>query len=197
MAVNTEWFRSKLQERRLSQRGLAKLMGLDSSAISLMLRGRREMKLAEAAQIAALIGVPAEEVLANVGVNMRNEGANVPIVATLDEHGEIHFGDAATLGTVPRPAGDLPAEMSAIQCRTAGSPLDYMDRWLLFFGPLKAGVNPDSIERMSLIKRSGGLPSVGQVRRSYTRGKWDVSNPLRTASNVDLEYATPILLILP
>lgn len=197
MSVNTEWFRAKLTERHLSQRGLAKLMGLDSSAVSLMLRGRREMKLNEAATLAALIGVPAEEVLANLGVNLRSEGASVPVVGTMDEHAEIHFGDSETLGTVPRPAGDLPAEMSAIQCRTAGSTLDYMDRWLLFFGPLKAGVNPDSIERMSLMKRNGGVPSIGQVRRSYARGKWDVSNPLRTATNVDLEYATPILLILP
>lgn len=197
MAVNTEWFRTKLQERRLSQRGLAKLMGLDSSAISLMLRGRREMKLTEAAMLAALMGVPAEEVLANVGVNLRNGGADVPIVGTMDNHGEIQFGDSATLGAVPRPPGDLPADVSAIQCRTTGSPLDYMDRWLLFFNDLKSGVNPEAIERMSIIKAKGGLAGIGQVKRGYTRGKWNLSCPLSTTDNVELEYATPVLFILP
>lgn len=197
MTVNTQWFKDRLNERRLSQRGLAKLMGLDSSAISLMLRGRREMKMTEAAQLAALIGVPAEEVLANCGVALRSAGANVPIVGTMDGAGEVHFGDSATLGTVPRPCPDLPANASAIQCRTAGSQLDYMDKWLLFFHNLREGVNPDSVERLSLAKPRGSVPSVGQIRRSYTRGRWDVSCALRTSSNIDLEYATPILLILP
>lgn len=197
MTVNTSWFKEKLSERRLSQRGLAKLMGLDSSAISLMLRGRREMKITEAATLAALIGVPAEEVLANVGVKLSSGGADVPIVGTLDEHGEVHFGDAATLGSAPRPAGDYPINLAAIQCRTAGSQLDYMDRWLLFFHNPTEGVHPGSIERMSLVKPRGGIPSVGQVRRSYARGRWDLSCPLRTSQNVDLEYATPVLLIQP
>ncbi len=197
MTVNTQWFKDRLAERHLSQRGLARLMGIDSSAISLMLRGRREMKLTEAAQLAALIGVPAEEVLANVGVNLRSAGASVPIVATLDDHGEVQFGESEALGEVPRPPGDLPTDLGAIVCRTAGSQLDYMDRWLLFFHNLQEGVNPESIERLSLVKQRGSVTTIGQVKRSYARGRWDVSCALRTSANIELEFATPILLILP
>lgn len=155
------------------------------------------MKLTEAAQLAALIGVPAEEVLANVGVNLGSKGATVPIVATLDGTGEVQYGESGKIGTVPRPHGDMPANLSAIVCRTAGSQLDYMDRWILLFQDIKEGVHPESIERMSLVKRRGGLPAIGQVRRSYTRGKWDISGPLSTVESADLEYATPIIMILP
>lgn len=36
--MNTEWFRQLLSTRKLSQRGLAKLLELDPAAVSLMLR---------------------------------------------------------------------------------------------------------------------------------------------------------------
>lgn len=41
--MNTEWFRQLLATRKLSQRGLAKLLELDPAAVSLMLRGSGEM----------------------------------------------------------------------------------------------------------------------------------------------------------
>lgn len=172
-------------------------MGLDSSAISLMLRGRREMRLNEAAQLAALIGVPAAEVLSNAGVRMNGSTPAVPIVAILDQTGEVVYGDSAVLGTVPRPPGDLPADLCAMQCKTANSDLDYMDRWVLFFQDIKAGVSPEAIERLSLIKPRSAVPTLGQVRRGYTRGRWDVSSPIGVKQSLDLEYAMPILLIIP
>lgn len=53
--MDTKWFRDRLADKGLSQRGLARHMGLDSAAISLMLRGRRAMKITEAAEIASLL----------------------------------------------------------------------------------------------------------------------------------------------
>ena len=50
MPMQTEWFKQKLAERKLSQRQLAKLMGLDPAAVSLMLRGQRKMTNEEAHQ---------------------------------------------------------------------------------------------------------------------------------------------------
>ncbi len=38
MPIDTEWFRDRLASRKLSQRGLAKAMGVDPSAVSLMFR---------------------------------------------------------------------------------------------------------------------------------------------------------------
>lgn len=42
-AMNTKWFRQRLKELELSQRGLAKLLDLDAAAVSYMLRGQRRM----------------------------------------------------------------------------------------------------------------------------------------------------------
>lgn len=54
----------------------------------------------------------------------------MPIIGVVNGDGRIRWGDE--FGSVPRPAGDLPLNLAAIQCRTAGTDLDYMDRWLLF-----------------------------------------------------------------
>lgn len=65
--IDTRWFQSRLADKRLSQRQLAKLMGLDPSAVSLMLRGKRKLSAAEAREIARLLGVEASEVLMRAG----------------------------------------------------------------------------------------------------------------------------------
>ena len=38
---NHQWLKDRLSERKLSQRGLARSMGLDAAAVSLMLQGKR------------------------------------------------------------------------------------------------------------------------------------------------------------
>ena len=60
---NHQWFKDRLSERKLSQRGLARSMDLDAAAVSLMLRGKRIMKMTEAAEIGKLLGRPASEVM--------------------------------------------------------------------------------------------------------------------------------------
>ena len=68
-AVDTNWFRDKLADKRSSQRQLAKHMSLDPAAMSLMLRGKRRMSAAEAADIARFLGVDVQEVLTRAGVD--------------------------------------------------------------------------------------------------------------------------------
>lgn len=65
--IDTRWFKDRLADRRLSQRQLAKRMGLDPAAVSLMLRGMRKLSAAEAADLARQLGVSTDEVLARAG----------------------------------------------------------------------------------------------------------------------------------
>ena len=68
--IDTRWFHNQLADKRLSQRQLAKRMDLDPAAVSLMLRGKRKMSAAEAAEIATLLGVSADEVLMRAGATL-------------------------------------------------------------------------------------------------------------------------------
>lgn len=65
--VDTRWFQDRLADKRLSQRKLASMMNLDPAAMSLMIRGKRKMSGAEAAEIAKFIGVSVDEVLVRAG----------------------------------------------------------------------------------------------------------------------------------
>jgi transcriptional regulator with XRE-family HTH domain len=58
--IDTAWFLAKLEERGLSQRGLAKLMGLDHAAVHLMLHGRRIMSAQDGVNLAAILRIPIE-----------------------------------------------------------------------------------------------------------------------------------------
>lgn len=68
--VDTRWFQNALADKRLSQRKLASMLGLDPAAVSLMIRGRRKLSAAEAAEIARFLGVSVEEVLTRAGVGI-------------------------------------------------------------------------------------------------------------------------------
>lgn len=195
MVVDTDWFRDRLAARQMSQRGLARAMGLDAAAVSLMLRGKREMKLTEAAEIAQLLGVPADEVIAAAGVRISSGGTQVSIVGTVDGAGECHWKPA---GKAPHPGGNLPGNISALQCRTAGTELDHMDGWLLFFhAQAPKGVPADAVGRLSFCKLAKGVVYLAAPHRSYSRGKWDLTGPSARAKTVTLEWASPILLIQP
>ena len=59
MVIDTEWFITRIQDRHESLRKFSRMMvgrnneKLDVSAVSLMLRGKREMRIDEAKQMMA------------------------------------------------------------------------------------------------------------------------------------------------
>lgn len=193
MPINTAWFRDRIADRQMSQRALARAMGMDAAAISLMLRGKREMKLTEAAEIARLIGVPVSDVLQNAGV--RTFSSSIQIIGWVDGHGEGHCMLHDPLGTVPHPGAELPGNLNAVQCRTAGTELDHMDGWLLFIPDAHRGVSPEAIGRLSFCKIKDGVTYLAKPTKSYTRGRWDLTGPATKANGVQIEYAIPVLLI--
>lgn len=187
--MDTKWFVDKLADKRMSQRQLAKRMHLDSSAISLTFRGKREMKLTEAAAIAQLLGVPLDEVLQHAGVHEATKGKSASVMYLLDEHGETY--EPPEKIDVEAPAG-LPAGCIAIQSRIG----DHTDGWLYFLMPPK-GINPETVGRFSAVKLHKGVVILGTVSRAYVRNRWTVRNSRITAKDVVIDWAEPILQIIP
>lgn len=195
MAVDTDWFRARLADRQMSQRGLARALGLDAAAVSLMLRGKREMKITEAVELARLLGVPADDVMQAAGVRMQSGGNMVPIVGIVDGAGEFHWQDG---GQVQHPGGGLATDVQAVQCQTAGSPLEHMDGWLLFGqGTAPKGVQAEAVGRLSLCRIRNGVIYLAAPSRARQRGRWNLTSPAAAARDVDLEWAAPVLLIQP
>ena len=193
--TNTPWFRDRLAERRLSQRGLAKLMGLDPGALSLTLRGLREMKMAECVEMARLLGVTADEVMKNAGIRVDHKHDKIRISGWIDGIGEYHPSPDEPLGEVPHPGIGYPVHLKATLCRTAGSHIDHMDGWLLFHEDVSDGVPADAIGRLSLCKLRGAGACVAKPTRSFTRGRWNLSGPAVSTKDVELDWAMPVLTI--
>ena len=76
--IDNRWFIGRLADKQISQRKLAKHLGLDPAAVSLMLRGKRKMSASEAADIARLLGVGTDEVLARAGAGVFGKRASGP-----------------------------------------------------------------------------------------------------------------------
>lgn len=66
--IDTRWFQDRLSDRGVSQRKLARVLGLDPAAVSLMLHGRRKFTAREAVDIAGVLGVDVDEVLRHAGL---------------------------------------------------------------------------------------------------------------------------------
>jgi transcriptional regulator with XRE-family HTH domain len=65
--MDATWFQQALDRAGSSQADLARHLRLAPSAISRMLKGERQMKILEAVQVAAFLGVSQEEVLRHAG----------------------------------------------------------------------------------------------------------------------------------
>ena len=199
MSIDTRWFQNLIADRRLSQRRLAKQLGLDPAAVSLMFRGKRRMQMNEAADVARLLGVSMDEVLAHAGIRPpRTESEfselTIPLVYWMDGNGEMHAldpGERIEIKTV------LPEDVVACQCRTAMSPIEHMDRWVLIFqAPLRTGVQPGAVGRYSVMRLRHGVMTAGYLREGYRRGTYAVHGPMNLM-DAEVEWAAPVVLIQP
>ena len=194
MNMQTDWFRQKLAERKLSQRKLAKLMGLDAAAVSLMLRDQRKMTNEEAHFIASTIGVPVTEVLRRAGIDVLDDVRAVPISAAVDGKAVVTLFPAKTHDKVHGPA-DCPAGTFAVQVR---APSSIQDGWLLFVSP--AQLEPSELlDRICLVTLKNGTQCIAVLRRGYRNGAFNlITWPEREQkTDCDVAWASHVLWIKP
>ncbi len=192
--MNTQWFRDRLADKKLSLRGLSKMLNIDPSAGSLMLRGMRRMTPHEAHQIATILGVPLNEVMRQAGIDVQEDVRKTPVAAFMDAEGTVTAMPNGTHDLVQGPA-DLPVGSYCVQVR---SPNSIKDGWLLFTSP--AQVPPATvIDSLCVVATTAGQHLVGVVRRGYRRQScnlvlWPSSQML---TDVDMAWASQVLWVKP
>lgn len=196
MGINAKWFRERLADKGMSQRQLAKHLGIDPSSLTYMLKGERAMKMTEAPQIAAILGVPVQEVLTNAGVELDAPSRRVPIVGYVDGKGMAHVPDwASRTEAIPTPVS-LPEDAVALRLQTVASELDMFDGWTVFTTPPKSGVPADCIGRLCIVQLKNGDCMLRFLRRGYKPGTYNLVHiGAPTLSSVSVAWATPILWI--
>ncbi len=193
MTIDTHWFTDRLAERRMSQRQLAKHMGLDSSAVSLMFRGKRSMSIAEAAQIAVLLQSSMMDVLRAAGAQLPAH-QQAPVIGQVQADGTVILEADGTHDMVEAPSG-LPSDAVALQARTAGTEQAVVDGWLYFLAERQ--LTPDkAIGAMALCAVKGAGLRLVHVTKGYRRGTYNlIDRGGRVQQNVELAWASPVLLI--
>jgi len=194
---NTSWFTAKLADKRLSQRQLARLMGIDASAVSLMLRGKRKMDVKEAGEVARLLGVHVDEVLRHAGVAVPNAqvmpgAGRVPVTGWIDDEGVVHRGGVLGPTVVESPPMADSSQGAALRFQTG----DVSDGWLAFYRP-SDGVSLEAVGRLCVVGTETGLEALRVVRRGYESGTWSLT-PYRGVARQEsalLVSAAPVMWV--
>lgn len=192
--MDTNWFKEKLADKKLSQRTLAKMIEIDQAAVSLMFRGKRRMTPHEAHQISTILGVPILEIMRRAGIDVTDDVNKAPIAAHMDHTGAVVAMPSGTHDIVLSP-GDCPLGTYAIQVRAHSST---KDGWLLFVTPTQSDPR-EHYDQLCACATKTGKQLMGIVRRGYRR---DTHNLIvwpsdETLSDADLAWVSPVLWIKP
>lgn len=192
--INTKWFKERLAERDMSMRRLAKLLKIDPSAVSLMLRGKRKITPQEANEISGLLTLPVTEVLRQAGIPVSDDTRDMRIKAFVDARSVLQMSTSKSPRRVNAPH-DVPGAGMAVQVR---APDHATDGWVLFAGA--PDNNPDAmIDRLCVVKVARDGHVVGTLKRGYDDSRYNVATYTGSAmlENVDVQSAAPVLWIRP
>ena len=195
-AVNSDWFRAQLAARGSTQADLARFLGRDPSAVSLMLKGKRRFQMKDAEDIASYLQAPVEEVLKAAGIpiaEQKSEAVRVKIVGTCN--GEMLVDMRPSTVAMIDGHRDLTRDSVAIRMQTLGSAASYMDGWVLFFSPSNA-IDPSMVNQMCVIELTTGDRRIGQLQRGYQSYTYNVVLlGGGTIQDIEIKTACPITWI--
>lgn len=190
--INRRYFEGLMADQQLSLRALAKKMDMGHSQLSLAFSGARKLQLDEAAKLSSIFGEPIHRVIENAGVSVRPvTGRRVPVVGTMRGDGTVEmYGSNVTERTsVPE---ELPDNVVAVQARTTGTPLEWVDG-AVTFSREPSSCDPAALGRLSFCKIKDGPAVITSIRRGYKDGTYNLFGPYN-AESVSLEWATPVLM---
>src|SRR5437762_7236074 len=180
------WFQQALERAGASQADLARQLRLAPSAVSRMVKGERQMKLLEAVQIAAFLGVSQDEVLRHAGASAETvpragparrgrppRAFAAPVAPPRAEPIPIRsaarggadqqmFLEDGPIGYTPRPA-NLNGVRGAYAIYMIGDSMEprYQQGWLLHVNPFKPAIRGRDVvvykkDKAALIKQFAG-----------------------------------------
>jgi DNA-binding XRE family transcriptional regulator len=194
--VDKKWFIDRLNERGESQASMARALGIDKSAMSLLLSGRRRLHAEMCDQIAGFLRLPVDDVLAAAGFSVRKPAAsgNIPLVGYVNAQFVVTMiSDSGSVSGHPALSGGT----VAVRVQTAGTDADWMDGWLLFFEPAN-GMAPQLITRLCIAELDNSQRRVGTLRRGYTDNTYNLMLPGGDmVENVTVRAATQLSWIKP
>lgn len=192
MEVNRPFFDGLLKDRRLSLRELARRMEMLPSQLSLTFKGVRRMQITEAVKISQILGAPVAEVMVAAGIEeAKLSRARATIVGIYTAEGHVIPNTGAERIVMP---DNLPEFCEAIQARTEGTALAWIDGFITMAAPLSEEGIDALVGRYARVKIKDGPEVLATIRRGYEPNTYNLSGPMGTLTNQVIEMAAPIYL---
>lgn len=193
--INREWFLNQLAMLKMNQRGLAKLLNVDPSAITLILQGRRKLTIKECHAISSVFNTPVSEVLRQAGLDVRDDIMKVKVTGVVTEKSYVTLLPDGTHDEVFAPA-DVPKGTFCVQIRQPG---EHNDGWMMFIsGERTKAIS--LIDRPALVALPDGRMLTAVIRRGYkadTVNLFPMPSKNGILENQIVAWASPILWIRP
>lgn len=194
--IDKGWFQERLRQLKISQRQLAKRIGLDPAAVSYMLQGKRAMSMDEAKAIAEQLLVPVTEVMRQAGIEVLDDVRKVPVTGFIGAGCVVTLLPIGTHDHVMAPS-DTPAGSFALQVRMVSSA---RDGWLYYVAGEQLHA-VESVDKLCLVALKDGGMKKAVIKRGY---KKDLYNLLLTCEekqtvleNKEIVWASRVLWIQP
>lgn len=199
--VDSAWFRQQFADKKTSYAAFAKEHGLDPSAVSRMLTGFREMQQSEAVALANFLRAPVSEILRHAGVTIDGEPTPIPLVATINERGQIErLPNPRPLppSIIRRAAQSIDAipNVVAAQIRALNGPLTVLDDAVVLFTSTE-DVEASAVGVLSICRNFDGEQILAKIERARKTGESRIVEIDGNVKEFDLQTATPILAIIP
>lgn len=192
--MNTQWFKDRLADKKITHRGLAKMMDIDPSAVVRMFGGKRRMTPHEAHQLSVILGTPLNEVMRHAGIAVTEDVRRCPVAAYVNERGVVTLMPPGTHDDRLGPA-DCPIGTYCVQMRSHAS---VTDGWLLYVTPaqIPAAAN---LDQLCIVASGDGKQLLGIIRRGYRK---DTHNlvlwpSMETIDDANIVWSSTVLWIRP
>lgn len=193
--VDKAWFEQRLADRQISMRGLAKLMNVDPSTVSLMIRGLRGLSSDTAVKMARELNVTTNEIYKRAGLPIKDEAREISVTMYVDADGHCHAIKEADVEKISAPF-DVPISGFGLQLRSGGQ----TDGWIVIVDG-RSYSPADCLGSMCLYQRKDGGAGIGITRRGYKAGLYNITRNVTPGAaeevDIDLESATPVVWIKP
>ena len=190
--VNRRYFESLMHAHELTLRGLARRMEMSHSQLSLTFSGDRKLQLDEAAKLSSIFGEPLHRIVENAGVSVKTfVSQRVSVIGAMRGDGTVDLYGDDVIERATAPDG-IPEGGVAIQARTGGTPLDWLDG-AVFFMAKPNGVDPAILGRFAFCRIHDGPAVMSSIRRGYRENSHNLRGPFN-ADSVRLTSATPVLM---
>jgi transcriptional regulator with XRE-family HTH domain len=161
--MDKSWLQERLAEKKISQRKLSALLGLDQGSMSRTINGKRRLQVSEAAEISLIFGESLDEVLSRFGVIEDHARVNIKISGVIGSDGKMAVIEEPVSVAPPKSAI---GELACVQIR-CDHPLD---RAIIFFGDPVMVVT----DRLAMLLLPNDVVVVGVASKGYLPGKYRI-----------------------